>query len=105
MIDLRARMSRKLAAVLGLALFAVVWEVMSHAAVGTLGLAAHLAAYLVVGILVIRFLNARHAMEQDISRHYELSLDLFCTATFDGYFDRLNPSWQRVLGWTEADQG
>jgi PAS domain S-box-containing protein/putative nucleotidyltransferase with HDIG domain len=104
-IDLRAGVSRKVVVelALALALFAAVWELTSRADLGALGVVARLTAYVLVGGLMIRFLNARNAMEEDVRRHYELSLDLFCTATFDGYFERLNPSWQRVLGWTEAD--
>jgi putative two-component system response regulator len=102
-IHLRAPVSRKAAVAVALALFAATWEVTSEADLGAVGVATRLTAYLAVGVLLIRFVNARHALEEDISRHYELSLDLFCTATFDGYFERLNPSWQRVLGWTEAD--
>jgi len=32
-----------------------------------------------------------------------LSLDLFCVATFDGYFVRTNPAWQTVLGHSDAE--
>jgi PAS domain S-box-containing protein len=34
------------------------------------------------------------------ARFWELSTDLLCTAGFEGYFTRLNPAWERTLGWT-----
>lgn len=36
-------------------------------------------------------------------RLFEHSLDLLCIAGLDGYFRQVNPSWTRVLGWTEAE--
>jgi two-component system, sensor histidine kinase and response regulator len=40
---------------------------------------------------------------EELDRFFRLSLDLFCVATFDGYFVRLNPAWQPVLGFSEAE--
>jgi PAS domain S-box-containing protein len=40
---------------------------------------------------------------EELDRFFELSLDLFCVATFDGYFVRVNSAWQRVLGVSEAE--
>jgi len=36
-------------------------------------------------------------------RFFDLSLDLLTTVGFDGRFKRVNPSWERTLGWTEAE--
>jgi len=40
---------------------------------------------------------------EDLDRFFQLSLDLFCVATFDGYFIRTNPAWQTVLGFTDEE--
>jgi two-component system, sensor histidine kinase and response regulator len=40
---------------------------------------------------------------EELDRFFELSLDLFCVATFDGYFIRVNSAWQHVLGFSEAE--
>ncbi|HTM34961.1 MAG TPA: response regulator [Vicinamibacterales bacterium] len=49
-----------------------------------------------------RFVERRWANEE-LERFFTLSLDLFCVATFDGYFVRANPAWERVFGYTEAE--
>ena len=33
-------------------------------------------------------------------RFFELSIDMLCFARFDGYFQHLNPAWERTLGHT-----
>jgi PAS domain S-box-containing protein len=34
-----------------------------------------------------------------LARHREMSLDLICTASFDGFFVEVNPAWEQVLGY------
>jgi len=40
---------------------------------------------------------------EDFDRFFTLSLDLFCVSTFQGYFLRLNPAWQAVLGFSHEE--
>lgn len=39
--------------------------------------------------------------ESDLARFFEFSQDLFCIAGFDGFFRRVNPTFARILGFTE----
>ena len=36
-------------------------------------------------------------------RFFDLSIDLLCCLDFSGYFKRLNPAWERALGFTRKE--
>ncbi len=40
---------------------------------------------------------------QELVKFFDMSIDMLCIADFDGFFRRLNPSWQRTLGHSADD--
>src|SRR5262245_45719339 len=45
----------------------------------------------------------RRKAEQELDLFFNISLDLFAVAGFDGYFKRLNPAWESTLGYSIAE--
>ncbi|HEX4805004.1 MAG TPA: sensor domain-containing diguanylate cyclase [Conexibacter sp.] len=48
-------------------------------------------------------LRAAAAEAQASARHFDLTRDLLCTATFHGRFVHLNGAWEDCLGWTREE--
>jgi PAS domain S-box-containing protein len=52
---------------------------------------------------VSRDITKRKQAETQRDRVFEYSLDMLCVVGFDGYFKRVSPSFERTLGWSEAE--
>jgi PAS domain S-box-containing protein len=55
-----------------------------------------------VGNQIGMFIERRRAQDE-LSSFFALSLDMLCVAGFDGYLKRVNPTWVKTLGYTEAE--
>jgi PAS domain S-box-containing protein len=63
------------------------------------GLAWPVAAAL-VGWLVARTVSRRRRAERDVNQIFDLSLDLLAVAGLDGHLRRVNPAFERTLGYS-----
>jgi len=91
-----------LAAMVGVGLTAG-WNAFGGGEVGLLGYLSRSVAFLVVGLVVGRYVVERRALERRLERAYEVALDLHCTAGFDGHFKRVNPAGCALLGYSEEE--
>ena len=56
--------------------------------------------------VIARDISAQKRSEEHLrrlSRYFELSRDMVCTAGLDGYFKQLNGMWTEILGWSDAE--
>jgi PAS domain S-box-containing protein len=67
------------------------------------GALARACTFVLVGVMVGRHVDRRRRLERQNARHFELSLDLVCTAGLDGYFKRVSPAFTAALGYSTAE--
>jgi two-component system sensor histidine kinase/response regulator len=56
-----------------------------------------------VTLIINSDITGHSLAEEELNRFFDLSPDLLCIASFDGYFTRLNPAWERALGYTRDE--
>lgn len=61
------------------------------------------AVFLFIGGLTGRFSTDFRALEAESGRLFDLSRDMICIAGFDGYFKRVNPAFERTLGYDRKE--
>jgi PAS domain S-box-containing protein len=47
--------------------------------------------------------EAEDAVTTELDRFFEVSIDMLCHLDFNGHFKRLNPAWERTLGFTREE--
>jgi diguanylate cyclase (GGDEF)-like protein/PAS domain S-box-containing protein len=52
---------------------------------------------------VAREITNEKKLSKERDMFFQVSLDMICIATFDGYFKQLSPMWEKVLGWSDEE--
>jgi len=60
---------------------------------------------LILGVFALlrREIGERARAEEDLNRFFNVSADMMCVAGTDGYFKRVNPAWEKALGYSVAE--
>ncbi len=58
---------------------------------------------LTLATIITWFFQARRRVQQERDKFFTITRDMLCVAGFDGYFKRVNPAWEKALGFTAAE--
>ncbi|HEY2536465.1 MAG TPA: HD domain-containing phosphohydrolase [Solirubrobacteraceae bacterium] len=56
--------------------------------------------FVLLGALLGAFVDHRRRLEAVLAHYFDGSLDLLATVNLDGWFTRVNPAWERTLGYS-----
>jgi PAS domain S-box-containing protein len=79
----------------------VTWDLENQSAVVTVaGYLSRGIAFLILGALLGVFVDQRRALQAEILRYYDISLDLLATTDPAGRLTRVNSAWESTLGYS-----
>jgi PAS domain S-box-containing protein len=58
---------------------------------------------MILAMVITWFFHARRRVQIERDRFFDLTQDLLCVAGFDGYFKRVNPAWQKAIGYSRRE--
>jgi PAS domain S-box-containing protein len=58
---------------------------------------------LILATIITWFFQARRRVQQERDKFFSVTRDMLCVAGFDGYFKRVNPAWEKALGYTSGE--
>ncbi len=56
-----------------------------------------------VWVSIHQDIDEKKQLKEELDQFFSVVSDLLCVANTDGYFRRLNPSWERVLGYSKEE--
>jgi diguanylate cyclase (GGDEF)-like protein/PAS domain S-box-containing protein len=81
----------------------IAWAQTAKVDLSVLGYATRLAVLLLVGGLVGQLARNRKELASTNERWFEMSNDLLCESSLDGYYTRLNGTWSQALGYSTEE--